>query len=307
MKNIIIILIVFFSISEAKSQPFRSIFGSSSTAWNTKQTQLLVSSSDDYTDSLFYVADTIINSQLFKKFNLVQIYPNGQVLPVDYYNGFIKEDTLTGRAWYFSDADTNLRLIMDMSLQLNDSFMVRNDWSSTIYASYYLVDSICYVSGKKHIRLNYIFQFIPNNQSINEKFLMIEGVGTNLGVKYMDLNLTAYAPYLLCQHKNATFYYGNANPYYVNNCSILTADKEKFENNKDFKIFPNPTNHEICIDANNIENISGVSICAVQGMQIISFNSFVKCIDVSQLNNGLYFISILQKNGRTQTFKFIKI
>ena len=104
-----------------------------------------------------------------------------------------------------------------------------------------------------------------------------------------------------------------SNPYRITpgnqnqDITIETNPENKNDQDQKIKIFPNPTNHEICIDANNIENISGVSICAVQGMQIISFNSFVKCIDVSQLNNGLYFISILQKNGRTQTFKFIKI
>ena len=108
MKNILITLIVFYSFSEVKSQPYNSIFGNNSTTWNTKQSQLF----GDYTDSLFYVSDTTINSQLFKKFYLFSL---GQISPD--YTGYLKEDTITGKAWYFSSVDTTQHLIMDMSLQ----------------------------------------------------------------------------------------------------------------------------------------------------------------------------------------------
>jgi hypothetical protein len=300
MKNILIALIVMLSMSDVRSQPYNSIFGNISTSWNTKQTQLF----GDYTDSLYYVGDTTINSQIFKKFNL---YTLGQILPD--YTGFIHEDTLTGRAWYYSTADTNKLLIMDLSLQLSDSFMV-NDFSSATPSAYYLVDSIYYMSGKKHIRLNYVFQFLPTNQSINEKFVMIEGVGTNLGVKYQELGMINFAPYLLCQYKNSAFDYGNVNPNYVNSCSLLTANKEQTKNSLHLEIFPNPTNGLLFIKTNNQnKEIRSLTIYNAIGQNIHqNFNikkDIIAPIDMQYFENGVYTL-IVETSMDTKQFKIIK-
>jgi hypothetical protein len=293
MKNILIILIVFYSISEVKSQPYNSIFGNNSTTWNTKQTQLF----GDYTDSLFYVSDTTINSQLFKKFYLFSL---GQISPS--YTGFLKEDTITGKAWYFSSVDTTQRLIMDLSLQLADSFMVNN--------SYYLVDSIYYVSGSKHIRLNYIFQFFPTSQSISEKFLMIEGVGTNLGVKYQDMGLFGGAPYLLCQYKDLNFNYGNANPSYANTCMVITAQTEVTEQSVNFEIFPNPTNGLVFIKSGNLNNeIRSVTFYNSIGQKVYQNFNFTKDfktpINIQNFDRGICTL-IIETSIDKKHFKIIK-
>jgi len=88
---------------------------------------------------------------------------------------------------------------------------------------------------------------------------------------------------------------------------VYQKSEIKFDQNNTIAIFPNPANNEICIDATYTENIIGINISSVHNMQIVTFNSFIKCIDIKTLNTGLYFISIKQKNGTSKTFKFIKI
>jgi hypothetical protein len=300
MKNILIAIFIYFTISDVKCQPYTSIFGNNLTSWNTKQSQLF----GDYTDSLFYVGDTTINNQLLKKFNLFSL---GQITPG--YSAFIKEDTITGRAWYFSTVDTTTQLIMDLSLQLNDSFMV-NDFSSMIPSTYYLVDSVYYESGRKHIRLNYVFQFFPINQSIGEKFLMIEGVGTNLGVKYQDIGIINFASYLLCQYKDLAYYYGNVNPSYTNVCQVLTANKKQFIMDKNFEVFPNPTNSLIYIKSNNVnEEIRSLTIYNLTGQKIFQSVNFIKDfttqINLEDFDRGMYTL-IIETSTDIKQFKIIK-
>ncbi len=83
----------------------------------------------------------------------------------------------------------------------------------------------------------------------------------------------------------------------------IDSDLFIFENENSFSIYPNPTSDYLFID--NISNIiSEYTITNING-QVVKFEKYQNKIDVSNLTNGIYFISVNDKNTKS-TLKFIK-
>ncbi|MCK6648668.1 MAG: T9SS type A sorting domain-containing protein [Bacteroidia bacterium] len=82
----------------------------------------------------------------------------------------------------------------------------------------------------------------------------------------------------------------------------LPVGIEEVETNKAFNIFPNPSSTSITIKA-SFPFIEG-TIIDMQGKIVKSFNS--SSIDISQLEQGLYFIRIKDEKGKFHFLKFIK-
>ena len=70
------------------------------------------------------------------------------------------------------------------------------------------------------------------------------------------------------------------------------AGINQFTNNTQIKIYPNPANNKIIIDATDVV---GVKLIDVLGNQILSTNQ--KNIDVSNISNGVYFLNIKTNQG----------
>lgn len=82
-----------------------------------------------------------------------------------------------------------------------------------------------------------------------------------------------------------------------------TSVNEVFANHKSISVYPNPANNFITIDIQNISNLQ-IEISNVLGEVMINKQNN-DIIDISNLKNGLYFISVRQgQNYYTQ--KFIK-
>ncbi|MBC3844800.1 T9SS type A sorting domain-containing protein [Winogradskyella echinorum] len=90
--------------------------------------------------------------------------------------------------------------------------------------------------------------------------------------------------------------YGALNP------TAATLSTESLEIN-DFKIYPNPAKDYITIESN--VQISSVQVHDILGKKVISQNEITNNrLDVSSLNNGVYFIKV-NANGNTITKKII--
>jgi hypothetical protein len=64
--------------------------------------------------------------------------------------GYFREDTTTGRAWFWTTYDTTEYLIMDLSLNVGDSFLVKV-YSDTLVT----VSSIDTLNGRKELTLDF--------------------------------------------------------------------------------------------------------------------------------------------------------
>ena len=75
--------------------------------------------------------------------------------------------------------------------------------------------------------------------------------------------------------------------------------------NDAIKVYPNPVNSVLSIDTNNSFDIEKISISDVNGRFVKSQKGAKNQINVSDLNAGVYFVTIESNDGMT-TKKFIK-
>jgi hypothetical protein len=99
----------------------------------------------------------------------------------------------------------------------------------------------------------------------------------------------------------------NLGNVYVDNIYLYraaTASADTF-NTSNVKLYPNPTSTSLTIEAKDA--IESISIYNVLGQEVISKNpmSSTMTLDVSNLQNGLYFVNSTI-DGKTATTKFIK-
>lgn len=135
---------------------------------------------------------------------------------------------------------------------------------------------------------------------------IIENIGSNYMFPGIWLFWDTDIPSLRCYEDSQIFYQKNSEI----DCDLLVYDsfiekvKESF-----FKIYPNPVNDFISISNINNLLINKIIISDITGKSIIEINSDVmpNRINLSQLYEGIYFISFYQDKQLINTKKIIKI
>ena len=138
--KILIVLITTFSTNSINAQ-YQSLFGSVNTSWN----MFFTNTSELRTDSLYTVSDIVINGMIYKEI-FYQTISETPHIPLSTV-GYLREDSAQGKAWFFSNQDTTERLIMDLNLNLGDTFYVSGIWNPN--PGYYPVDSIWVDAGRR--------------------------------------------------------------------------------------------------------------------------------------------------------------
>lgn len=89
--------------------------------------------------------------------------------------------------------------------------------------------------------------------------------------------------------------------------TLTTSVNEQFKNKGLFSIYPNPFNDKIKIYNGTQSKLNSISILNLQGQLVFkSENLDLNDIELSELNSGLYFITITDSNGLTDTIKVLK-
>ncbi|MFK7775229.1 MAG: T9SS type A sorting domain-containing protein [Saprospiraceae bacterium] len=101
------------------------------------------------------------------------------------------------------------------------------------------------------------------------------------------------------------FYYSfDAQTNFSADCGI-TSSLDALENpNLPFSIYPNPTNQQLNIEIENAE-ISQIDIIDLSGKRVKTISQNNSTLDVSNLNNGIYFIKIKTDQGILNS-RFVK-
>ena len=204
-------------------------------------------------------------------------------------NGWARENMNEGKAWFVGTVetanglDTVEYLVMDLSLEIGDDFLVHESFGETDLA---IVDSIYFNAGFKYVRTTY------QHWNSDEKLTFIEGVGTNYGLSYMH-NVYNLCNCLLSINKDLMQVYSN------DNCLPL-ADQSELEP-KELTLYPNPAVNSISIS--HISNNGTYTILSVLGEEVKQtyFEGENIQIDISDLRPNIYFIEI-----DDQILKFIK-
>ena len=266
------------------SQNYLSLFGDSSTTWDI----ILHGYCDAVCSQTVVVgSDTVINA------NTYRIVPG---LP-----GFLRENTTQGKAWFYDTNHNTEYLIMDLSLNSGDTFNIYS-WNNT--SNPFTVDSVYFIGGKKHVRINAWTSIC----GLNEKITFIEGTGTSASFNYQrDMSGNSVSSYMLCQHKNGVKIEGNV--LFMDSCNICSVGMmDNYSDIESFRVFPNPTSGELKIEtiATSYQD-SRVTIYNALGEQMLShpLNSALQSIDVSTLENGTY-IAVITNISSNKHRIFIK-
>jgi len=265
------------------SQNYLSLFGSNSTTWDIVL--------QGYCDALcsqtsVVKGDTTIDTHTYK------IISN--------LTGFVREDTLKGKAWFYDTYNKTEYLVMDLGLKLADNFVIYKNSNEAVA---FVVDSVYYLNNKKHVRLNAQTTMC----SLNEKITFIEGSGTTAGFTYhRNLNGNSVSSSMLCHHKNGTKVMGNV--LFNNVCTSCSIDIT--ENLLPLKInfFPNPIQDELNIEIKNfISRNYNLIIYNLMGNKVFSQNltESLTTIKVSNLNDGIYQ-AVIEDRYTNEHFRFIK-
>jgi len=267
------------------AQNYESIFGSDSTQWNITMGNLWGTGTDQHT----VIKDTTINGFNYKVIDGYSI--NG-------FQGYLREDTIQGKAWYRNNQDTTEFLIMDLQLSVGDSMFVGGNWN--LQPGYYFVDSVYVSNNRKHIRFDFELFFMNNT-----KFTLIEGISSNLGFRYQDIDyINNFNPELLCSYKNEIQEYG------IGQCII--SGLNEISNKEIINVYPNPFRDNIIIDISQWKNeIIKYDIINSAGKTLKSRavnNSKINIENLNHYKNGTYFIILRDKHGNViNSKKIIKV
>lgn len=300
IKNIIIPLVLLFFCQKNVNAQYESIFGQNNTQFNIFHVPLSgpCISSHIWQDGVFE-----INGNNYKKFG----------------NAYLREDTLSGKVYmqmfnYPSPFDT-LRdvLIMDLSLQVGDTFHLHSDYYSinqsiSMECPYIIVDSVFYENGSKVVRTNCNAWHCKLNAFDNNIPLsFIEGVGPNRGPFYWLVQYyhdAGEASLLLCSYKDDTLSY--INPLYNTCDTFVVRVSDKCLGGID--VFPNPIEDNL-LSISFGNSFSGlILLYNALGSKVYSIdlsNVHTHQIKMTHFSKGMYFIKIIDKNSNLLSLKKI--
>jgi hypothetical protein len=279
LKRKLLVVFIFALPLFGKCQGYQSLFGQDSTTWNT----LIIIIDGGYTIRYQATADTFFYNNHYKKVS-------------DGYQrtGYIREDTASGKAWYYSVFSNAEKMIMDLSLQLGDTFMIYEPWDS-IPA---IVDSVYFTSSGKHIRFDITVIW---NDTI--KFEFIEGVGPNAGITYQGetFGWNTVSNMLLCKYTDSVQVFSNT--LFNGICDIDLIGIKEHENTL-FNIFPNPIRQNESLKIRNSND-------QIESIQLIDLPGNIQYLDPVHLvitqKPGLYFIKINHSSGQSEIQKLVII
>ncbi len=283
-------------------------------------------------DSLITQGDTIINGKNYRK---VIYYGTDYYVPDTSYLlpfiGFIREDTLTGKVYYFTNWDTTERLIMDMSLMQGDSFFVDiaypptgGDTVGLNYTGYVPVDTTWLYNNRKIIVLDLFHPSIVNlfialsippdewdskvipdmlqGNRYYQKLTFIEGVGTSWGIDYMQHH-PGYRDKLLCHYNDMDLQFeqgaapGLCRPGFLIGSNISRP-------NTAFRFSPNPA-REFFQWESNIP-ISELTLYDLTGRKMQVWKNPPSRIYLQGTSKGLYLLKARFINGGETIVKLLK-
>ncbi len=272
-----VFLFTFIIISGLTSaQPYKSIFGKTSTIWIIKWYNLDFGGND----TIVVEKDTLAYGFNWKKIiktNSYGFFESGALL---------REDTLIGKVWYrpLEPGWDTTYLVFDFDLEEGDTFDLSSNYDPWLISV--MVDSTDVTDTGKRIRFN---SFIEQGENIT----FIEGVGGNQGPIYKESSGLLQS-YLLCAYKDGVQTYSNIS--YEGNCSPPTSIN-LIDSAKAIEVYPNPV-----VDLLNFRNVSEIEFEKVEiydalGRKVYN-DRYQNKVNINGLTPGLYYIKLITNEGQ---------
>jgi len=212
--------------------------------------------------------------------------------------GKLWEDTTKGKLWYKSPNNNEEKLIMDMTLNVGDTFKI-----SPFHQP--VVDSVYNLNGRKVIRFDL---FSHNRWQENVKF--IEGVGPNISVLYRRSDFDWF--YASCKYHNEELVYVNNNDEIFDGCMPDDTGIDLPSKNNQINLYPNPTSGDLHIELSKTLSpdyeffIFDIYGKVAKHKKLSGYKNVVD-LDKLNINKGVYFVKIKTKNGFIARQKIIYI
>jgi hypothetical protein len=281
MKNMFsMMLFLLLTLPNSTGQNYESVFDADTTQWNYFTDYNIA----DYWSTAVYIAayDTIITDKPYKL--LFEDY----LWETKHY-GYLREDTASGTFWLRFIEDTTEFLLMDLSLEIGDTFLMRNYYNSEAN-QIYIVDSTRYDQGKKLV-------FLHSQYSAPYYITFMEGIGVDYIFQVIQ------EPWIfnifLCAYKDNNLIYVNPT---MGSCYITRTSIDEMQDTDDnYKIYPVPFGDRLKIDyTRSINRINHIVIYNMMGEEL--FNQYIDSsiieLNLDYLRIGLYLIIINDKYYR---------
>jgi len=259
------------------AQPYRSAFGKDTTQWN------VICEILDWEPTFIYKAygDTIIENKNYKFINKGFWNWFG-----DKY-GYMREDITTGKLWFRPLIDNNERLIMDLTLNKNDSFVFESGQK-------YSVDTIFYRGGRKYLSFN---------GNSRDSLQFIEGIGPSC---FLSAEF-AYIPErvkIRCKFEDNMLIYHNSE--YINCFDTISGTGINEKRINKFIVYPNPAANYLTVQS-DLKYPYKIEFYNNLGLKTLEYILNDKSpIYLDNIPSGIYFLKISTK---TEFFlsKFLKL
>ena len=275
LRRLLCLLLFAFCFFSAQAQPYQSIFGKEKTKWIVTS-GLVILEGNLWMDTISVIA-TEGEYQVLKLQSKWDSY--------NHLIGKIRTNETNSKLYLVEPDSTTELLIMDLDLEVGDSFLMKTDFEQTrtIY-----VDSVYLLNGKKHIQFDDIIGLTTQPGQCKRTF--IEGMAPNWGFESQITHL------IVCKYDDYIQTYSFENEH-IKDCSFKNMNIDDRIREDNIIIYPNPAKDVIYID--NIENldINFISIVNIQGQTIKQYETKINQIDVSNIDAGLYFIKISTSKG----------
>ena len=281
-----------------------------------------------WTESLGFVAkyavkgDSLYNTLTYKKYYIV----NDTNLSIATYNYFamVRQDITSKKVYAIKGGTTYERLLYNFNLSVNDSVRVTpldfgypgtTGYNSNGYKLKVIAKDSVLLNSQYRKRLK--LDCYPNGWGWTNPEYWIEGIGSTFGI--FGAGLSGYIitdvcfPILLCQKQNGVLNY--LNPTY-NSCFAIPCTvglNELITNNVVLKIVPNPTTDNVNLTLENIKFTFKMESlqCSIintfgQIVQTTNIQNQTTALNISNLQNGIYFLKVFDKNKLIGTTKIIK-
>src|SRR5690606_1569639 len=309
MKKYLLLLsfLCFINIPNTEAQAYQSLFGTDSTKWVFRWTNMNIVGNEYYYNQI----DTLVNDNFYKKIGL-------RYLPESPgYKVLLREDTLSGKVWIrplepiFNQAiDTIEYLAFDFSLEVGDTFDVRHliDDNTPIYST---VDSIKYINDLKYIYFDHLIHYAGDPgpwefPSVpTEPFTLIEGIGSNAGPLWKNNYGEMLNQYLMCSYKD-----GEQSSYTNMRYAGLCPDpgtgirQHELQAEAEINLYPNPASEYIIIKEAHAGILQSAGIYDLSGRKLREINKPGR-MDISRMPAGLYWVKITTNKPLNYTKKLI--
>ena len=200
-------VVAYFAADSTGMREYQSYFGQETTVWNAVGTYY----DCPWENYLIRIAgDTVVDQQHYKKAEYSNVYWRGgyDEQRVPEYDLLLREERTTGRLWgRYADEDEDY-LIADMSLNIGDTFYMRNGYDTIAH----IVQDTATVDSRRIIVLSTYY---------GEILRFVEGIGcTDMG--YLRNGFSLGGP-LVCCHKDGELVYHNPLPGFPDDDCIIRA------------------------------------------------------------------------------------